>query len=40
MILASMITHTSATDFLQLPIRKFYVVLAAIARVMNKRKEQ
>lgn len=38
MILASMITHTSVTDYLTMTLSKFYTVLEAIARVMNKRK--
>jgi hypothetical protein len=37
---ASIATYTSITDFLNMPIRKFYQVAAAIATVLERQKRQ
>ena len=37
MILAGMITHTSISDYLDMPIMRFYKVFLAIGNVLEKR---
>lgn len=39
MILASMITHTSITDFMNMEIRLFYRVFISICDVLEKKKQ-
>ncbi len=39
-MLASMITHTSITDFLGMTIPRFIKTLEAIESVLKKRREQ
>lgn len=38
MITASLVTHTSIKDFMDMTIGRFYQVFVAIANVMEKRK--
>lgn len=34
-----MITHTSISDFLNMPMNRFYSILTALVRVLEKRKQ-